>query len=290
MPHNVLTRVLREPTHKQIKMVIRELTANLMAVSCPWGHGKGHLGLLQDPTIYAARYREAFTIPADKPPAYPVMQKGATAPQCKELRANNIVACKAWATYKLVLAITRNQFATAIDDVNYTVLDDPTERLNSVDLRTLVLHIQQTYAQISQPDLDDNLAEFNTGIVPGLLLAVYTRTQEKFQIFASDAGVPISNATMVTTGCKHTIASSNMTLGWRKWKCRPPNELTWNHWKIHWTAAFAKMHDLNQMTAGDSPFGANQAATEMEQAQQMVTSLDNLANASIQKIRPSRAL
>ncbi len=25
-------------------MVIRELTANLMAVSCPWGHGKGHLG------------------------------------------------------------------------------------------------------------------------------------------------------------------------------------------------------------------------------------------------------
>ena len=44
MPHNVLARVLREPTHKQINMVIRELTANLMAVSCPWGHGKGHLG------------------------------------------------------------------------------------------------------------------------------------------------------------------------------------------------------------------------------------------------------
>jgi hypothetical protein len=42
MPHNVLTSVLGEPRHKQIKMVIRELTANLMAVSCPWGHSKGH--------------------------------------------------------------------------------------------------------------------------------------------------------------------------------------------------------------------------------------------------------
>jgi hypothetical protein len=54
MPHTTLTRVLGEPTHNQIKMVIRELTANLMAVSCPWGHSKGHLRLLQDPAIYMA--------------------------------------------------------------------------------------------------------------------------------------------------------------------------------------------------------------------------------------------
>ena len=62
---------------------------------------------------------------------------------------------------------------------------------------------------------------------------------------------------MVTTWCKHTIASGNMTLGWREWKRCLPNELTWNHWKIHWTAAFTKMHDLNRMTAGDSPFSSN---------------------------------
>jgi hypothetical protein len=213
MPHNVLTRVLREPTHTQIKMVIRELTANLMAVSCPWGHGKGHLGLLQDPTMYAACNGAAFTIPVNEPLAYPVMPNGATAPQHKELHANNIVACKAWATYKLILAIIRDQFATAIDNVYYAVLDNPTKGLNDIDLCTLIQHIQQTYAQISQPDLDDILAEFNTGINPGLPLGVYTRKQEKYQIFASDAGVPISNATMVTTGCKHAIASSNMTLG-----------------------------------------------------------------------------
>ena len=178
MPHNVLIRVLGEPTHKQINMVIWELTANLMAVSCPWGHGKGHLGLLQDPTIYAARNGEAFTIPANKPPAYPVMPNSATAPQREELHANNIVARKAWATYKLVLAITRDQFTAAIDNVYYAVLDNPTKGLNSVDLCTLVLHIQQTCAQISQLDLDDNLAKFNTRIDPGLPLAVYTRKQE----------------------------------------------------------------------------------------------------------------
>ncbi len=83
------------------------------------------MGLLQDPTIYAARNGEAFTILANKPPAYTVMPNSTTSPQRRELRTNNIVARKAWATYKLILAITRNQFATAIDDVYYTFLDDP---------------------------------------------------------------------------------------------------------------------------------------------------------------------
>ena len=55
------------------------------------------------------------------------MPNGATAPQREELCANNIVARKAWATSKLILAITRNQFAAAINDVYYAVLDNPTE-------------------------------------------------------------------------------------------------------------------------------------------------------------------
>ncbi len=42
MPHPVLTRVLMELTHKQLKLISHKLTPNLMAVSCPWGHSKGH--------------------------------------------------------------------------------------------------------------------------------------------------------------------------------------------------------------------------------------------------------
>jgi hypothetical protein len=253
-----------------------------MAVSCPWGHNKGHLGLLQDPAIYLARNGAAFTIPAAEPPTYPVIPNGANVQQREELRAINIAARKAWATYRLVLAITRDQFAAAIDDVYYAVLDDPTEGLNGVDLRTLVQHILTTYAQISQPDLDDNMTEFNIGIDSGLPLAVYTRKQEKCQVFAADAGVPISDELMVTTGSKHALSSGNMTLNWREWKRRPANDHTWANWKLHWTAAFAEMRDISRMTTGDTTFGANQAA-EIEQAQQMATSLDNLANASIQK-------
>ena len=282
MPHPSLTRIRGEPTHKQVKIVLRELTANLMAVSCPWGHDKGHLGLLQDPAIYQARNGAAFTIPAAEPPAYPVVPVGATAPQREELRATNVAARKAWTTYRLVLSITRDQFAAAIDDVYYAVLDDPIEGLNGVDLRTLTTHILTTYAQISQPDMDDNMTDFNVGMDPILPLAVYTRKQEKCQVFANDAGVPISEATMVTTGTKHALATGNMTLAWREWRRQPVAEHTWPNWKTHWTAAFAEMRDINRMTAAESGFGAN-AAEEEAQGRQIATSLEHLANASIQK-------
>jgi hypothetical protein len=203
-------------------------------------------------------------------------------PQRKELRATNPAACKAWATYRLVLSITCNQFAAAINNVYYAILDDPSEGLNGIDLRTLVTHILTTYAQISQPNLDDNLTDFNTGINPILPLAVYTRKQEKCQIFAHNAGVPISDATMVTTGTKHALATGNMTLVWREWKQHSIVDHTWPNWKAHWTAAFAKMHNIHCMTAGESTFGTN-TAEEEEQGRLIASSLDNLASASIQK-------
>jgi hypothetical protein len=141
MPHPILTRVFGKPTHKQVKTVIRKLLANLMAISCLWGHSKGHLGLLQDPAIYLACNREAFNVPNIEPLAYPIIPAGAMTPDCKELHATNATTCKAWNTHKMVLAITRIQFVAAINNVYFAVLKTPPEVLNTVDLRTLIMHI-----------------------------------------------------------------------------------------------------------------------------------------------------
>jgi hypothetical protein len=134
---------------------------------------------------------------------------------------------KAWTTYRLVRAITCNQFAAAIDNIFYAVLDNLIEGLNVVNLRMLVHHIATTYAQLSQPGLDDNLADFNMGFDPGLPLAIYTRKQESCQVFALDAAVPISKATMVTTGTKHALAWGNMTMAWCEWNRQAIANHTW---------------------------------------------------------------
>jgi hypothetical protein len=68
------------------------------------------------------------------------------------------------------------------------------------------MHIPTTYAQISQPDLDENMTNFHSCIDSGLPLAIYTSKQVKCQVFAADARVPISNETMITTGTKHALA------------------------------------------------------------------------------------
>jgi hypothetical protein len=178
MPHLIFTRIFGEPTHKQVKAVICKLTVNLMAVTCPWGHNKGHLNLLQDQAVYLACNGEVFTIPAIDSLPYPIILSGATTAECKELQANNVTIRQVWGTSKLMLLITCNQFLAAINDVYYATLDDPIEGLNGVDLRALVGHILTKYSQISQPDLDNNMSKFHKGINPSFPLAVYTRKQE----------------------------------------------------------------------------------------------------------------
>jgi hypothetical protein len=175
-----------------------------------------------------------------------------------------------------------NQFAAAVDDVYYAALNDPTKGLNAITLRDLVTHIRTTYATILQPDVNNNMTKFHTGIDPHLPLVVYTRKQEKCQTFAHDAGIPLSKATMVSTGTKAAIACSRMELAWCEWKRQPIINQTWNSWKMHWTRAFTETCDINQMTAGDRAF-AYQATTKAKQAAHMGTSLDNPANTVIQK-------
>ncbi len=179
MPHVTLTRILGKPSHRQLKQLKRKLTANLMAVPCPWGHNRGHLGLLQDPVLYLQCNGAAFTIPVAAPPVYPVIVASATTAKLEEQCANNISAHKAWSTYMIVHTITWDHFAASIDDIYYAALDGPTEGLNAVTLQQLVTHICTTYAQISQPDLNDNVTNFNQGIDPNLPLAIYMRKQEK---------------------------------------------------------------------------------------------------------------
>jgi hypothetical protein len=87
---------------------------------------------------------------------------------------------------------------------------------------------------------------------------------------------------MIITGTKQALPCGNMMLAWPKWKHCPLPDHTWPNWKTHWIAAFAKMPNINQMTAGDTAFGANQAA-KLKQAQQMASSIDNPANVTIQK-------
>jgi hypothetical protein len=189
MPYATHTRINGEPTHKLLKIVEKELATNLMAIPCPWGHCKGHLGHLQDPVLYLHCNSAVFNIPDAAPPDYPINAPAAV-PARKAARAANLVDRKAWNTYIIIASITRDQFAAAIDDVFYTALDYFTKGLNAITLRNLIAHICTTYGTILQPDIDNNMVELHTGIDSHLSLAVYIKKQENAKSLPSTLAIP----------------------------------------------------------------------------------------------------
>ena len=280
MPNQTLTKIQGEPTHKAVRKLEKELGANLIAVPCSWGVNKGHLGELQDPATFLARNGAAYTPPAAAPPAYPVIPPGTITAERERLRAENEIAQSAWQTLQHVRRIAVNLVADAIEPVYYAELDDLYEGLNDVVVRDLIDHIRDRYCQIDQSDIDKNMDAFQTGINPSLPLSVYVRKQENCQDFANDARVPISEQTMVTTATKHALQCGDFTEAWKEWNRRAEAQKTWPNWKNHWTQAFNENRAIQRLTGGT--FRAN-ATIEDELSEKMVTSLDNLANAAVQK-------
>ena len=93
--------------------------------------------------------------------------------------------------------------SACIRNVYYAKIDNPDEGLNGVTIREFLGHVRSRYATINQTLIDENIVELDKPIQADLPLAICTRNQKKFQVFAAKANVPISEATMVTTGTKH---------------------------------------------------------------------------------------
>eukprot|EP00970_Alexandrium_tamarense_P006376 scaffold1087_cov138-Alexandrium_tamarense.AAC.2 len=280
MPHQTLTKIQGEPTHKAIRKLEKELGANLIAVPCSWGVNKGHLGELHDPAIFLARNGAPYAPPAAAPLAYPDMPVGATTAAREQIRAEHELSQNDWQTLQHVRRIAVNLVAAAVEPVSYAELDDPDEGLNAVNVRELLQFIRERYCQIDQSEIDKNMETFYKGMDPSLPLSVYIRKQEECQDFANDAKVPISDQTMITTATKHALQCGDYTEAWKEWNRGTDAQKTWRNWKSHWTRAFNENRAIQRLT-GNS-FRVN-ATIETELSDQLVTSLDNLAYAAVQK-------
>ena len=69
MPHQIIDKIVGEPTYPGMKKWKKQMNANLIAVKTPqaWGRGKGHLGLLQDPVVFLAQNGAAYDPPRARP-------------------------------------------------------------------------------------------------------------------------------------------------------------------------------------------------------------------------------
>lgn len=284
MPNPVLTKISGEPTYQDMKRWKKEMSSNLISVQMPfdWGRGKGLLGELQDAAVFTARNGANYSPPIAAPPAYPNILPGATTAERERARAEHAIDVRFWATAQHAKRLAVNIGAAALEPFIYAELDDPDEGLDDVEIGDLYTHIMDRFATISQTEIDANLKEFNEGIDPSRTLAVYTRKQELCQEVASDAHVEITEASMVTTATKHAVAAGGMDEAWKAWMRTPMANRTWAAWKTHWTSAFQEKRELIKLTGTAFNGMANQAE-ENQMGDKMVSALDNLANAAVQR-------
>ena len=112
----------------------KELGSNLIAVPCPWGCNKGHLGILQDAAIFTQQNGGLFTPPAQAPPTYPEIPPAALTAQCENFHMDNKEAQRAWTMYQHVQHIAVNLATDAIETVCSAELDKPNEGLNNMSI------------------------------------------------------------------------------------------------------------------------------------------------------------
>ena len=73
-----------------------------------------------------------------------------------------------------------------------------------------------------------------------------------------------------------------MEVTWRKWMRTIALNRSWNAWKADWTQAFQEKRDLYKLAG--IPFNRTEnSATEAEMGDNMISALDNLENAAVQK-------
>ena len=87
MPFKVIDKILGTPTFAKMIELRKQLGTNLINVNFPWGKGKVQLGLLQEPTTFAAHNGGPYNPPTQQPPTYPNINIGTSTADRERLHA-----------------------------------------------------------------------------------------------------------------------------------------------------------------------------------------------------------
>ncbi|KAL7482666.1 hypothetical protein ACHAW6_012249 [Cyclotella cf. meneghiniana] len=86
-----------------------------------------------------------------------------------------------------------------------------------------------------------------------------------------------------SVGTKHALQCGGLTQAWHEWQRLPAVQHNWLNWKNYWMAALNEQHDISHLIGGMILHQANAVVDDDQWSTQMITSLDNMANAAVQK-------
>ena len=261
MPFPELTRVTGEPDYHKLHRARMQLYQNLAVIYCFWGQSKGHLGAGMPNTLFFQLYGENYVTPIC-PGAFDTgitniktdITKERRKAVHKELKVN-------YALHETVTSIAKKQWAQAIPEYMLTEIFDDYSGLNDVDL---VLCLQHCFDR--EGIITDTMITKNMDQLQGQEFFIdegsgkFIKTMEERQRFASTAGEPIMEQTMIRCANRAVNKHAAFLDDYKKWKTLPiADHSTWVQWKTFWSKAIHDHKEFLRLTAGDTGFGANAA-------------------------------
>jgi hypothetical protein len=246
-PHPELTPVSGEPTTASLRLLKKELFANARQIHSTRGGGtNGHLRIMMTDVKHITRANVAFIVPVH-PGDAPVHAANATGLAIAEtIRLFNVSVDEEHRLCEKVTAKLKQQLLKAVNARHLQVLEDQDFGFADISPRIMLVHLQDTYGQVTPDDLEENCKRLSANWNPDDPIEdVWIRISECetfasiIEAIANMAAIRLTLAVFENTGVFAHAAE--------KWRDKPAVQHTLPLFKIHFN--FENKERLRKLTA-----------------------------------------
>ena len=234
-PIPTLTRIVGQPTYKQVKELNEELNGNVASIVTTQGGGvHGHLAITVLPTTYATLSPTPFVAPTMPNPVNPA---GLTGPQIAN--ANKVYE-EQKAEFHLFINLQnalKKLLIAAVEPLFFQTICQPYVGFANRTIGNMLRHLYETYADITADDIEENDRKMRepwdpNGPYEGLIKQIKDAVD-----LPDHAGVPYSQEQIVNTAYNLIKHAGVFDLDCQKWRDRPTGLQTWPEFQVFFQMA-----------------------------------------------------
>ena len=258
-PHPTTTKIDGKPTFATITVLKRETYANTRAIASHNGGAEnGHLGLLMEAAAYTAINNGVAWVEPLHPGPQPPHGPAATQFVIIENNRTYDVNCRVAEACSTVKSDLRRMILSSVDNVYLSVLEDPIFGFANVGPGEMLRHLETTYGQMSQSDLEKNRDQLKEEIdLDSPIELLWTKVRQ-IRLVATNGGEPITEDATIRLLIPAFEASGVFENALDVWRRKDAADKTLANFILHFTAE--NKERLRKLTAKQAGYqGANRA-------------------------------
>jgi hypothetical protein len=236
-PHPTVQPIVGQPTYEAIAEL--ELKLNTNAASVHSNRGDGKLGLLYltvKPEVYNTQSTIRF-IPPTNPGSEPYIPPGATGPAMTEIRRKHKEETSEFNQYLQTDRALKSILIAAVEEAYIRSLRDKYIGYANVTTLDILSHLYQTYARITQGELEENDTKMKQQWDPNQPFEILVDQIEDGVAFAAAGNMPYTTPQIVNTAYNILFRTGMFNDECKVWRKKKDHERTWIEFKKEFTVA-----------------------------------------------------